>query len=161
MKRSMQEVVELVVFALIALLIGTGLVWLAGWILGLVGTVLTWLAGLVWSLLRFLVPVAVVAGLVYLLVQFLTRSGERVARGPQEQPPTPPSPWTMSKEPPAPAAGPTEASAASATTEADPPAESAPDASGDEGEGTAGVVSDAPQETPDAPADEDDDRPKT
>jgi len=96
----MQEVVELVVFALIALLVGTGLVWLSGWILGLVGTLLTWLAGLVWSLLRFLVPVAVVAGLVYLLVQFLTRSGERVARGPQEQPPTPPSPWTMSKEPP-------------------------------------------------------------
>lgn len=97
----MQEVVELVVFALIALLVGTGLIWVSGWLLGLIGTVFTWFAGLVWSLLRFLVPVAVVAGLVYLLVQFLSRSGERVARGPQEQPPTPPSPWTMSKDGPA------------------------------------------------------------
>jgi len=95
----MQEVVELVIFALIALLVGTGVVWLAGWLLGLVGTVLTWLAGLVWSLLRFLVPIAVVAGAVYLLVKLMNRSAERVAGEPQKQPATPPSPWTMSKEP--------------------------------------------------------------
>jgi len=94
MKRSLQEVVELAVFALIALLVGTGLVWLSGWLLSLAGLVLTWFAGLVWSLLRFLVPVAVVAGLVYVLVQFLTRSGQRVAGTPQEQPMTPPSPWS-------------------------------------------------------------------
>jgi large-conductance mechanosensitive channel len=102
MRRSVQEVVELVVFALIALLVGTGLVWLAGWILGLAGTLLTWLAGLVWSLLRFLVPIALVAGAVYLLVRLMNRSAEKVAREPQEQPMTPPSPWNMSKEPPAP-----------------------------------------------------------
>lgn len=64
MKRSAQEMVELVVFGLIALLVGTGLLWLAGWLLGAVGTVFTWLAGLVWALLRFIVPVALIAGLV-------------------------------------------------------------------------------------------------
>jgi predicted lipid-binding transport protein (Tim44 family) len=110
MRRSVQEVVELVVFALIALLVGTGLVWLAGWILGLAGTLLTWLAGLVWSLLRFLVPIALVAGAVYLLVRLMNRSAEKVAREPQEQPMTPPSPWNMSKEPPAPHPANTEAS---------------------------------------------------
>ena len=149
MKRSMQEVVELVVFALIALLVGTGLVWLSGWILGLVGTLLTWLAGLVWSLLRFLVPVAVVAGL---LVQFLTRSGERVARGPQEQPPTPPSPWTMSKEPPV--AG----DAGTAETQAsDEPEETAEaGVSADEASAPDDAVASEPAERADGPAEVDD-----
>src|SRR5690606_5044328 len=58
MKRSLQEVVELVVFGLIALLIGTGLLWLVGWILSLGGIVLKAIAGLLWLLLRFVVPVA-------------------------------------------------------------------------------------------------------
>lgn len=98
MKRSVQEVVELVVFALIALLVGTGVVWLVGWILGLAGTLLTWLAGLVWSLLRFLVPIALVAGAVYLLVRLMNRSASKVAREPQPQPATPPSPQTKARE---------------------------------------------------------------
>ena len=144
----MQEVVELVVFALIALLVGTGLVWLSGWILGLVGTVLTWFAGLVWSLLRFLVPVAIVAGLVYLLVQFLSRSGEKVARGPQVQPATPPSPWTMSKDPVAgtsdETAGVVEADDAGASDDVaeEPPAD-APSEGPDTDESTADAAADA------------------
>lgn len=98
MNRSLQEVVELVVFALVAVIIGTGAVWLSGWILGLVGTVLTWLAGLVWALLRFLVPVALVAGAVYLLVRYLNdRNG---ADASAEGAGAPPSPWTMSAEGP-------------------------------------------------------------
>lgn len=137
----MQEVVELVIFALIALLVGTGVVWLAGWMLGLVGTVLTWLAGLVWSLLRFLVPIAVVAGAVYLLVKLMNRSAERVAGEPQKQPATPPSPWTMSKEPEeasgsaAPDAG--EASASS-------PAAAASGSAPDPGDGAASEADAAP-----------------
>ena len=62
MKRTPQEIVELVVFGLIALLIGTGVLWLLGAVFGLVGTVLGWLAALLWGLLAFLVPVALVAG---------------------------------------------------------------------------------------------------
>lgn len=122
----MQEVVELVIFALIALLVGTGVVWLAGWMLGLVGTALTWLAGLVWSLLRFLVPIAVVAGAVYLLVKLMNRSAERVAGEPQKQPATPPSPWTMSKEP---KEASEEASGSAAAAGSAPEADAAPDTS--------------------------------
>lgn len=65
----MQEYVELVVFGLIALLVGTGLLWLLGWVLSLGGIVLKGLAGLLWMLLRFIVPVAIAGGLVYFLVK--------------------------------------------------------------------------------------------
>lgn len=78
MKRSLQEVVELVVFGLIALLIGTGVLWLGGWVLGWVGLLLKFLAGLIWWLLRFIVPVAIVAGLIYFLVRVL--QGDRSGR---------------------------------------------------------------------------------
>ncbi len=78
MKRSLQEVVELVVFGLIALLIGTGVLWLGGWVLGWVGLLLKFLAGLIWWLLRFIVPVAIVAGLIYFVVRVL--QGDRSAR---------------------------------------------------------------------------------
>ena len=118
MKRSVQEVVELVVFALIALLVGTGVVWLVGWILGLTGTLLTWLAGLVWSLLRFLVPIALVAGAVYLLVRLMNRSASKVARESQPQPATPPSPQTAAREAEAARSGVDASTAAAASTAA-------------------------------------------
>jgi predicted lipid-binding transport protein (Tim44 family) len=70
MKRTPQEIVELVVFGLIALLIGTGVLWLLGALFGLVGQVLGWLAALLWGLLSFLVPVALVAGAVVLIVRW-------------------------------------------------------------------------------------------
>lgn len=88
MKRSVQEIVELLVFALIALLVGTGLVWLVGWLMSLVGFVFQWLAGLVWSLLRFAVPVAIVAAAVYALVKLLQRQESRVSEGVDNAPKT-------------------------------------------------------------------------
>lgn len=91
MKRSVQEIVELAVFGLIATLVGTGVLWVVGWLLGLVGTVMTWLAALIWSLVRFLVPVALVAGLAYALVRLLARSNAKVARS-EPFVPAPPSP---------------------------------------------------------------------
>ena len=102
MKRSAQEIVELAVFGLIATLVGIGVLWVTGWVLGLVGAVMTWLAALVWSLVRFLVPVALVAGLAYLLVRLLTRSNARVARD---------EPFVPSPAPPEPAPSPTPPSA--------------------------------------------------
>lgn len=69
MRRSLQEYVELVVFGLIAVLVGTGLLWVVGWVLSLGGLVLKGLAGLLWMLLRFIVPVAIAGGLVYFLVK--------------------------------------------------------------------------------------------
>jgi len=70
MRRTPQEIVELVVFGLIALLLGTGVLWLLGAVFGIVGTVLGWLAALLWGLLSFLVPVALVAGAVVLIVRW-------------------------------------------------------------------------------------------
>ena len=69
MRRSLQEYVELVVFGLVALLVGTGLLWLVGWVLSIGGVALKWIAGLLWNLLRFIVPVAIAGGLVYFLVK--------------------------------------------------------------------------------------------
>ena len=72
MKRSLQEVIELVVFGLIALLIGTGILWLAGWLLGFVSVVFTFVAGLIWTLLRFIIPIAIVAGVLFFLYRLVT-----------------------------------------------------------------------------------------
>jgi predicted lipid-binding transport protein (Tim44 family) len=127
-------------------------VWLAGWILGLAGTLLTWLAGLVWSLLRFLVPIALVAGAVYLLVRLMNRSAEKVAREPQEQPMTPPSPWNMSKEPPAPQPSSTSAPA----VEGAPAAGTAASDAGPDETGTHPASDTAPAQDDES----DDDRPK-
>jgi hypothetical protein len=77
MKRSVQEIIELAVFGLIALLVGTGVLWLTGWVLGGLGWLLQLVSGLLWSLLRFVVPVAIAAGLVYLLVRWLQGQGRR------------------------------------------------------------------------------------
>jgi hypothetical protein len=71
MRRTPQEIVELVVFGLIALLLGTGVLWLLGTVFGLVGTVLGWLAALLWGIVSFLVPVALVAGVVVLVVRLV------------------------------------------------------------------------------------------
>lgn len=71
MKRSSQEIIELIVFALIALTVGTGLMWLLGQIFAVFAVILGFLAGVVWFLLRFLIPIALVAGLVYFAVNAL------------------------------------------------------------------------------------------
>lgn len=73
MKRSLQEVIELIVFGLIALLIGTGILWLLGWLMGLLSTVFTFIAGLVWALLRFIIPIAIVAGVLFFIYKMFTR----------------------------------------------------------------------------------------
>lgn len=97
MKRSVREIIELAVFGLIALLIGTGLLWVAGWILAGLGWLMQIVAGLLWSLLRFIVPVAILAGLVYLLVRWVqqsvrNRKPPQVEGVPAEAPPSGPGP---------------------------------------------------------------------
>lgn len=67
MKRSVQEIVELVVFGAIALLIGTGVLWLAGWIFTGLGWLSLAVSGLIWRVLIVLVPIVIVAGLIYWL----------------------------------------------------------------------------------------------
>lgn len=81
MRRSLQEYVELVVFGLVALLVGTGLLWLVGWVLSIGGVALKWVAGLLWNLLRFIVPVAIAGGLVYFLVKAAQDRQPKTATG--------------------------------------------------------------------------------
>lgn len=90
MKRSLQEVIELVVFGLIALLIGTGLLWLVGWLLGIVSVVFTAIASWVWQLLRFIIPVALAAGVIYFIYRLITNRDKKVAT--VSQPVTPVTP---------------------------------------------------------------------
>jgi hypothetical protein len=94
MKRSVQEIVELLVFGLIALLVGTALLWLVGWVFDILGMLLKFFAGLVWSLLRFIVPVAVVAAIVYALVRLVQqrRVGRAQVATPGPATPTPVEP---------------------------------------------------------------------
>ena len=71
MKRSLQEIAELVVFGLIALLVGTGLIWLLGGLFRVLGGVFFWLSGLLWYLLKFIIPIALVLGVVFFLVRLV------------------------------------------------------------------------------------------
>jgi predicted lipid-binding transport protein (Tim44 family) len=88
MKRSLQEVVELVVFGLIALLIGTGLLWLVGWLLGMVSVVFIAVAGWIWQLLRFIIPVALVAGVIFFIYRVVTNRSKPAVQ--TASAPTPP-----------------------------------------------------------------------
>lgn len=90
MKRSLQEVIELVVFGLIALLIGTGLLWLVGWLLGIVSVVFTAIAGWIWQLLRFIIPVAIAAGVIYFIYRLISNRDKKVVT--VSQPVTPVTP---------------------------------------------------------------------
>lgn len=71
MKRSLQEIAELVVFGLIALLVGTGLIWLLGGLFKVLSSVFFWLSGLLWVLLKFIIPIALVLGVVFFLVRLV------------------------------------------------------------------------------------------
>ncbi len=158
MRRSLQEVVELVVFGLVALLIGTGLLWLVGWVFSLGGLLLKAIAGLLWLLLRFVVPVAIVAGLVYFIVKALQNreSGKasaapagtvQAATSPSAAPATSPAsaaptPTTFpaSAAPATPAADGAEEAEAAATVVTDP---EAPESESDSAQGDEPAEDDA------------------
>ena len=74
MNRSFREIVELVLFGLIALLVVTGLFWLIGWAFTGIGIALNWLSGLLWLVLKFAIPVALVGALFYFLVRFIQKN---------------------------------------------------------------------------------------
>jgi hypothetical protein len=79
MKRSLQEVIELIIFGLIALVIGTGLIWVMGWLLGLIGIAFKFIAGIIWVLLRYILPVAIVAGIIFFIVRFFAGRNKKEA----------------------------------------------------------------------------------
>jgi predicted lipid-binding transport protein (Tim44 family) len=128
MRRSTQEITELVVFALIAILVGTLLLWGVGWVFTGVGWVFRLIAGFIWSLLRFIIPIAIVGGVIFLVVKLLAqpKSGKPAvpsasatgAPAPPVVPVAPAAPAPV-REPTAPAPG---AGASPAPVVAVPPA---------------------------------------
>lgn len=77
MKRSFQEILELIAFGLIALVVGTALLWIGGWLLGLVGLLLKGLAGLLWLVLRWILPVAILLGAIYAIVRLFQEQSRK------------------------------------------------------------------------------------
>lgn len=105
MKRTAQEIVELVAFGLIAVIVGTGVLWLAGALLGLAGSLLQWLAWLLWLVLRYIIPVAVIVAAVYALIKLAQRQSQpatAMAGGAVEE--APPVDAAPEASPPAPEA---------------------------------------------------------
>ena len=68
MQSEWQKNLELVVKVLLAVVAAVVALWLAGWLLRLISGLFLGLAGLFVALLKFVVPVALVAGLVYVIV---------------------------------------------------------------------------------------------
>jgi len=71
MNRSFQEIVELAIFGIIALAIGTGLLWVLGYVLRAVGWLSTKIAGWIWLPVRFLLLIAIVVIAVYFIWKFI------------------------------------------------------------------------------------------
>ena len=69
----MQEIIELVVFALIALVVGMLVIWGVGWVFTFLGWLFRIIGAFLWTILKFVIPIAIVAGVVYLLVRLITR----------------------------------------------------------------------------------------
>lgn len=78
-ERDWQRTLETVVKALVAVVVGLLALYLLGLVFTLLGSLLTGIANLILALLRFLVPVAIVAAIVYFAVKALrNRSDEPV-----------------------------------------------------------------------------------
>jgi len=71
MNRSFQEIVELAIFGIIALAIGTGLLWVLGFVLQGVGWLSTRIASWIWLPVRFLLLIAIVVIAVYFIWKFI------------------------------------------------------------------------------------------
>lgn len=75
MKRSIQEYVELAIFALIAAFLATAFIWLAGWGVTGLGHLLRLLANLLWWLLKFILPIALVLIAGYVIYRVIRSRG--------------------------------------------------------------------------------------
>jgi predicted lipid-binding transport protein (Tim44 family) len=63
-----QKTLEVVVKGFVAAIVALAGLWVLGWLFTFIGSVLIGLAGIVVALLKFLVPVAVIAAIVYFFV---------------------------------------------------------------------------------------------
>lgn len=77
MKRSLQEIVELIIFGLLALLIGTGLLWVFGQILKFVGWLFIKISWILWLLLKYILPIAIAAGIIFFIVRYFVGRSQK------------------------------------------------------------------------------------
>ncbi len=69
-----QKTLEVVVKGFVAAIVALAGLWVLGWLFSFLGSILIGLAGIVVALLKFLVPVAVIAAIVYFFVSQLQSS---------------------------------------------------------------------------------------
>ena len=74
---TLEEILEWVVLGLLLAVLALVVLWLGGWLFVFLGKVFLLLSKLIVSLLYFLVPALIVAGAVYLLVQWLSKRSKK------------------------------------------------------------------------------------
>ncbi|HEX7022813.1 MAG TPA: hypothetical protein VF171_08135, partial [Trueperaceae bacterium] len=83
--------------------VGTGLLWLLGWVIGLVGALFKLIAGFLWLLLKYLIPIAIVVAAVFILVRLARRQDEPETKASAPVEPATPAPPETPVEPAVPA----------------------------------------------------------
>lgn len=74
---TLEEILEWVVLGLLVAVLALVAFWLGGWLFVFLGKVFLAVSKLIVALLYFLVPALLVAGIVYLLVQWISRRRPR------------------------------------------------------------------------------------
>ncbi len=74
-----QKTLEVVVKGFVGAIVALAGLWVLGWLFTFLGSILIGLAGIVVALLKFLVPVAVIAAIVYFFVSQLQSSGKNIS----------------------------------------------------------------------------------
>jgi len=121
-----QKTLEVAVKALIGIVIGLVALWILGWVFTFIGGILLGLAGLIAGILRFLVPVAVLAAVVYLVARAVQNGRSAEAAAPTAQGTNSPA-YDVHPTASAAPAGPTPG-ASSTVISPEPPADRTPDA---------------------------------
>ncbi len=73
---TLEEILEWVVLGLLVAVLALVAFWLGGWLFVFLGKVFLALSKLIVALLYFLVPALIIAGIVYLIVRWLTDKRE-------------------------------------------------------------------------------------
>jgi len=73
---TLEEILEWVVLGLLVAVLALVAFWLGGWLFVFLGKVFLALSKLIVALLYFLVPALIIAGIVYLIVRWLTEKRE-------------------------------------------------------------------------------------
>jgi predicted lipid-binding transport protein (Tim44 family) len=79
-----RNTLEVIVKGLVAVVIGLAGLYLLGWVLSFLGGLLLGLAGIIVALLRWLVPVALIVGVVYFAVTQLQPKGNSTTKPAQK-----------------------------------------------------------------------------